>query len=228
MSVQRAENSFVPGGTIAELAKRVGDSLKNPWVDKAIAAVAVFPFIYPVVHHFDTLGFNIPDMVYVLQTGLLAGTMVFRNPPRRVTANPLFWGLAFIATYWGFLAIGLEGPGERVAPEWLLNIITALTLAGIFWARISLGRNIGFVPAQREIVTHGMYRYIRHPIYAVIFVSIAGAMMQRWSLRNALVLAGGVALFAVKSFVEEGLLKQDAKYAAYMKKVPYRFIPWVF
>ena len=72
-----------------------------------------------------------------------------------------------------------------------------------------------------------MYKYIRHPIYAVVFVSIIGAMLERWSLRNAIVLGAGILLFGVKSFVEEGLLKQDPQYAAYMKKVRYRFIPGI-
>jgi hypothetical protein len=31
-------------------------------------------------------------------------------------------------------------------------------------ARLSLRRNRGFVPAQREIVTAGAYRFVRHPI----------------------------------------------------------------
>jgi protein-S-isoprenylcysteine O-methyltransferase Ste14 len=201
--------------------------LTNPWVDKGFAVAGIFPFIYPIAHHFSRYGYNLPDLLYVIQTALLAGTMIFRNAPKRVTTNPIFWGLAFVATYWGFIGISLEDQGTRIAPEWLLASITALTLAGIFWARISLGRNIGFVPAQREIVTHGMYKYIRHPIYAVVFVSIMGAMLERWSLRNVVVLGAGILLFGVKSFVEEGLLKQDPSYAAYMKRVRYRFIPGV-
>jgi protein-S-isoprenylcysteine O-methyltransferase Ste14 len=202
--------------------------LTNPLVDKGFAVAAIVPWIYPIAHHFSRFGVNVPDVVYVVQTALLAGTMIFRNTPVRVTANPIFWGLAFVATYWGFIGISLEDQGARIAPVWLLDGLTILTLAGIFWARISLGRNIGFVPAQREIVTHGMYKYIRHPIYAVVFVSIVGAMLERWSLRNVLVLGGGILLFGVKSFVEEGLLKQDPGYAAYMKKVRFRFIPGVF
>jgi len=228
VSIERIEVAFPVIGSAASWTHRVAEFLKHPLVDKAIALIAVFPFVYPVIHHFSTLGFNIPEIVYVLQSGLLAGTMIFRNPPRRVTPNPIFWVLAFVATYWGFIAVGFEGPGERIAPMWLLNTITLTTLAGIFWARFSLGRNIGFVPAQREIVTHGMYKYIRHPIYAVVFVSILGAMLERWSLRNALVLGAGILLFGVKSFVEENLLKQDAQYAAYMDKVRYRFIPGIF
>lgn len=202
--------------------------LTNPLVDKGFAVAAIAPWIYPIAHHFSRFGVNVPDVVYVVQTALLAGTMIFRNTPVRVTTNPIFWGLAFVATYWGFIGISLEDQGTRIAPVWLLDGLTILTLAGIFWARVSLGRNIGFVPAQREIVTHGMYKYIRHPIYAVVFVSIVGAMLERWSPRNVLVLGGGIMLFGIKSFVEEGLLKQDPGYAAYMKKVRYRFIPGVF
>jgi protein-S-isoprenylcysteine O-methyltransferase Ste14 len=202
--------------------------LSNRWVDKSFAIFGALPFVYPIAHHFSRFGFNLPDVVYVVQTALLAGTMMFRNTPVRVTTNPIFWGLAFIATYWGFLGISLEDHGTRIAPVWFLDTITLLTLAGIFWARFSLGRNIGFVPAQREIVTHGFYRYIRHPIYAVVFVSIIGAMLERWSARNAIVLGGGILLFGVKSFVEEGLLRQDPGYRAYMKRVRYRFIPGIF
>ena len=55
-----------------------------------------------------------------------------------------------------------------------------------------------------------------------------GAMLERWSLRNAIVLGAGILLFGVKSFVEEGLLRQDPGYAAYMKRVRYRFIPGIF
>jgi protein-S-isoprenylcysteine O-methyltransferase Ste14 len=215
-----------PGSTAAAFAP-VTRLLTNPWVDKAFAVAAIFPFAYPVIHHFSRLGVNLPEAVYVIQTSLLVGTMVFRTAPVRITTNPIFWGLAFLATYWGFIGISLEDHGTRVAPVWLLDTITLSTLAGIFWARLSLGRNIGFVPAQREIVTRGAYRFVRHPIYAVVFVSIVGAMLERWSLRNVIVLGAGILLFGVKSFVEEGLLVQDPTYAAYMRRVRYRFIPGI-
>jgi len=224
---ERIESAHPFIGWIATQLRKISRVMMIPWVDKAVAAIAVLPFAYPIAHHFRTFGFNVPDVVYVIQTGLLVGTMVFRNPPVRVTSNPIFWGLAFIATYWGFLAIILEDRGQRVAPVWFLDSITILTLAGIIWARFSLGRNIGFVPAQREIVTAGAYRFVRHPIYAVIFVSILGAILERWSLRNVVVLGGGIALFSVKSFIEEGLLRKDPRYAAYMMRVPYRFIPGI-
>jgi protein-S-isoprenylcysteine O-methyltransferase Ste14 len=211
----------------AALPARFMRFVMRPSIDRVIAVIAIFPFVYPIVHHFRSFGFNLPDVGYVLQTAILVGTMVIRNPPVRVTANPLFWLLAFIATYWGFLAVGLENHGTQIAPSWVTGSITILGLVGIFWARFSLGRNIGFVPAQREIVMHGAYRFIRHPIYAVIFLSIIGAMLERWSLRNAVVLSGGILLFGVKSFIEEGVLKNDPAYVAYMKRVPFRFIPGI-
>jgi protein-S-isoprenylcysteine O-methyltransferase Ste14 len=110
---------------------------------------------------------------------------------------------------------------------WLLDAITLLSLVGIFWARLSLGRNIGFVPAQREIVTRGAYRFVRHPIYSVIFLSILGEAMQRCSVRNLILLGLNVVIWMVKSVIEEGLLRQDPQYAAYMRRVRWRWIPWV-
>src|ERR1700691_1369716 len=103
--------------------------------------------------------------------------MVFRRPPVRVTTNPFFWVLAFIATYWGFLTVGLSDQGQRIRPVLLLDAIPLLSLVGILWPRLSLGRNIGFVPAQREIVTRGAYPFVRHPIYSVIFLSLLGEAM---------------------------------------------------
>lgn len=220
-------NDFAFAAHRPTLRDRLLGFIMNPWVDKSIAVLAAFPFIYPIVHHFQRFGYNLPDVVYVIQSTLLVGTMVFRRPPVRVTTNPFFWVLAFIATYWGFLTVGLSDQGQRIAPVWLLDAITLLSLVGIFWARLSLGRNIGFVPAQREIVTRGAYRFVRHPIYSVIFLSILGEAMQRCSVRNLILLGLNVLIWMVKSVIEEGLLRQDPQYAAYMRRVRWRWIPWV-
>ena len=224
MTLATETNFALPVPTLRDRAMAF---IKNPWVDKAIATIAAFPFIYPIIHHFQRFGFNVPDVVYVIQSSLLVGTMMFRRAPVRVTTNPIFWVLAFVATYWGLFAVSLSGHGTQIAPSWLLNTITVASLFGILWARFSLGRNIGFVPAQREIVTRGAYRLVRHPIYGVVFISVFGEALQSFSLRNVLLLSVGVTLFAVKSLVEENLLKQDPQYAAYMKKVRYRWIPGI-
>jgi hypothetical protein len=88
-----------------------------------------------------------------------------------------------------------------------------------------LGRNIGFVPAQREIVTVGAYRYMRHPIYTGLILRFLAVALRIYGPRNAALLATAVFWMIVKSFVEESFLRADPQYAAYMTTVRARWIP---
>ena len=87
---------------------------------------------------------------------------------------------------------------------------------------------MGFVPAQREIVTTGAYRYMRHPIYTGLMLSYLAAALRIYSPRNATLFAIAVFWMLVKSFVEESFLGEDAQYADYMTNVRARSIPFVF
>lgn len=109
----------------------------------------------------------------------------------------------------------------------LVNGLGILSILVELWGRFSLGRNIGFVPAQRDIVIHGAYRYMRHPIYTGLFIGALGETLAYFSPRNLLLTSLGVFWFVIKSFVEESFLSKDAAYAAYMQCVRYRWIPGV-
>jgi protein-S-isoprenylcysteine O-methyltransferase Ste14 len=93
-----------------------------------------------------------------------------RRLPKRVTLNPAYWLVAFLATYWPLLILEILQQGRPVVPSTISDTIAICALAVTLWARFSLGRNIGFVPAQRDIVTGGAYRYMRHPIYTGVFL----------------------------------------------------------
>jgi protein-S-isoprenylcysteine O-methyltransferase Ste14 len=168
---------------------------------------------------------NIPRLLLTAQLVLLVVTMAIRRPPVRITTNISFWITAFVATYWGFLAATWFGPGARVAPTVVTNglALGAVTL-GIA-SRLSLGRNIGFVPAQRRLVMTGAYKIVRHPIYTGIILGIISLSLQSCSVRNVIIDIAGCLLFMLKSLQEEQFLAQDPEYAAYMKKVRWRWIP---
>jgi protein-S-isoprenylcysteine O-methyltransferase Ste14 len=139
----------------------------------------------------------------------------------------LFWLLAFVATYWGFLTWGLTQHGRPLAPGLLIDAIAVFGTGVEIWGRFSLGRNIGFVPAQREIVIRGAYRFMRHPIYTGLFIGILAEELAYFSPRNLLLDSLFVFWFVVKSFVEESFLRKDPSYAAYMERVRWRWIPGV-
>jgi protein-S-isoprenylcysteine O-methyltransferase Ste14 len=154
--------------------------------------------------------------------------MVIRRPPQRVTPNPWYWLLAFVATYWDLLVLGFLQQGHALARNWVTDVIAVVGLLIVIWARLSLGRNIGFVPAQRELVHTGAYAYMRHPVYTGGLLTTLAFLLRAYSPQNALLMGLRIFWFIpIKSLVEEDFLRQDSQYAAYMQRVRARWIPYV-
>lgn len=118
-------------------------------------------------------------------------------------------------------------------PAWLRWVgLAILTVGGILgsWGLLTLGRNLTPFPrpiAGGELVTHGPYRFVRHPIYAgLIFGTLGWALLRA----NLLGLALAVVLFIffdLKSRREERWLREAyTGYADYQKRVK-KLVPWV-
>jgi len=196
--------------------------LVHPWVDKALALVAVLPFVYPIAIHFRH-HFRFGEIVYLAQVLLLIGTMIFRRPPVRITTNKYYWAVSFIASYWGLFILSVEQPGRALVGS---RVLLPIYVVGVFmdvWGRLSLGRNIGMLPAQRKIVDGGAYRWVRHPIYTSVFLLSVAGTLASFSAANFLLYALGIAWFVERTFSEEEFLRSDPNYAAYMRRVRWRW-----
>lgn len=201
--------------------------LADPRVDRAVAVIACLPTAYLIYWRFRQGTLDIVRINLILQSVLFIATMVARRPPVRVTLNPWFWLLAFVATYWiPFTALAAPA-GTPVARRWVSLALSWLGLVIALYARFSLGRNIGLVPAQRQIVTTGAYGLVRHPIYTAAFVNYVALLLGRYSRLTAILVALGMFWFAVKSLVEEHFLRADPEYAAYMARVRRRWLPGI-
>jgi isoprenylcysteine carboxyl methyltransferase (ICMT) family protein YpbQ len=199
--------------------------LTTRWVDKAFAVVGLAPFVYSVATNYRYARHDLPTALWLVDMLIIFSTVAFRKTPVRITPNPWFWALAFVATYWSFITWGLQDQGRAVAPNMLINAFAIVGTAIELWGRFSLGRNIGFVPAQREIVVRGAYRFMRHPIYSGVFIGFLAEGLAYYSLRNLLITGGAIFWFAIKSLAEESFLKKDPAYAAYMERVRWRWFP---
>ena len=186
-----------------------------------------FRFVWLAHYRYQHLRLGLPLVSSVTVSLVLIVTMILRRPPKRVTLNPAYWLLAFLATYWPLLILGILQQGRPVVPSTISDTIAICALVVTLWARFSLGRNIGFVPAQRDIVTGGAYRYMRHPIYTGVFLGSFALALRAYTPRNAGLLGLGALLFVIKSFVEENFLRADPQYAAYLNTVRARWIPYV-
>lgn len=199
--------------------------LAKPAVDKTVAVLACCPGAWFAYGCFKAGLMNIPRALFFAEMALFILTMLIRRNPVRISADPSYWLLAFLATYYSFALPTLLRGGVMIAPGMACNV---LAIAGVWvaiFARLSLGRNIGLVPAQRRIVTAGAYRYVRHPIYTAHFLCSLGFALSCFSFVNALAIGLGCALWVVKTFMEESFLSRDPEYAAYMKRNRWRWFP---
>jgi protein-S-isoprenylcysteine O-methyltransferase Ste14 len=203
------------------------DLLYIPWVDKTIAVIAVIPNMYGLYRRYTDNNLNFVRAVASIHVFILIVTMIIRRTPVRVTPNPWFWLLAFVATYGMFAFVTFGQTGVSLVPTIIPDVLALTSAAVAIYARLSLGRSIGFVPADRGIMTGGAYQFVRHPIYTALFLTLAALTLRSYSPIN---LAGALiifALFVVKSIVEERFLSEDRQYAEYMKKVRWRWVPGI-
>ncbi len=107
-------------------------------------------------------------------------------------------------------------------PFWFLGVGDAYSLTALI-SYMALGRNMSIIPALKNIVTGGLYRLMRHPIYSsLIHMSLYTAII--WpnpvNLLRALGMLVG-ALLRVRD--EEAVLSRDPVYAEYRRNVTTRF-----
>ena len=79
------------------------------------------------------------------------------------------------------------------------------------------------------MVSTGPYRYVRHPLYAGLIPFTLGTALllgSRYGLLGALLL---IAMVAWRAVQEERMLRQELDgYAAYLTRVRYRFVPYLW
>src|SRR5215831_2283610 len=223
-----ATNQTVVSSAAPNLSFSIMRVLSDPWVDRTIAGIACVPLVYGAYYRYQHFHIGLPLIGAVLNTLILVITMVIRRPPKRVTPNPWYWLLAFVASYWLTFMILLLQKGRPVVANWITDSLAITGVLVMLSARLSLGRNIGLVPAQRELVHTGAYAFMRHPVYTGVLFTNLAFVLRAYSPLNALLMGLGVFWFIpVKSLVEEDFLRADPQYAEYMQRVRARWIPFV-
>ena len=201
--------------------------LTTPWVDKTIALVAITTNVIELYHRYTDVNLSFVRAVAGIQTIILVITMVFRRAPVRVTPNPWYWLLAFVATYGLIAFLAFAQRGSPIVPIVIPGVLVMISVALMIYARLTLGRSIGYVPADRGIITSGAYKFVRHPIYSGLFVTLLAFCLRAYSPLNLLLSVVLVGLFMIKSVIEERFLRGNPEYAAYMKQVRWRWLPGV-
>lgn len=203
------------------------DVLAIPWVDKSIAIVATIPFVIELYHRWVLGNVNFPRALLGIQLLVIIVVMVLRTAPVRVTPNPWYWLLAFVTTYATLGFSAYAEPGITLVSPVFGNGLAVVSAIVIVYALLSLGRNIGFIPAQRRLVTRGAYRFARHPIYTGTFISLVAFVLRAFTPLNVAIAAALIVSLMLRGVVEEQFLRQDPAYAAYLEEVRWRWLPGI-
>ena len=203
------------------------DLLMIPWVDKTISIVACVPFVVELYRRWVVGHVNFPRAVLGLQLLIIILMMVLRTAPVRVTPNPWYWLLAFVTTYATLGFSAFAGQGVSLISPILGDGLAIVSMLILLYALLSLGRNIGFIPAQRRVVTKGAYGIVRHPIYTGTFVSLFAFVLRSFSMPNLALALVLIALLMLRGVVEERFLREDAGYAVYLQEVRWRWFPGI-
>ena len=114
------------------------------------------------------------------------------------------------------------------APEMLTVALSCAGLAIVIAGKITLGRSFALLPANRGVVSSGVYRIVRHPIYMGYLVTHVAYLAANPSLWNiAALVVADVALMA-RAVCEEQTLAKDAAYREYQTRVRWRVAPGLF
>jgi protein-S-isoprenylcysteine O-methyltransferase Ste14 len=106
--------------------------------------------------------------------------------------------------------------------------ISAVGLIVIVAGKLCLGRSLGIVPANRGIVCKGIYKLIRHPIYAGYTVTHVAFLLTHLDVWNACVLVTSDVATILRAIYEERTLSRDPEYVRYQSHVRWRLVPGVF
>lgn len=101
-------------------------------------------------------------------------------------------------------------------------VLCAIGLVMMFAAFASIRDAVQIAPEPRpgsKLVTHGIYKVLRHPIYTAILILVVGLFFRKPTAPVAIASAVVVAFLIVKSrFEEKLLLGRYPEYAAYRRR----------
>ncbi len=166
-------------------------------------------------------------IVLVLQECCVIGLALRRRPATRAAQ----WeSPESLLGFSGTLAPLFVRPAALAPPAWLWIgvIVQAIGNVLALVSILQLGRSFGIVAANRGIQTGGLYRYVRHPLYAAYLLAFGGFVLAHPSVVNSVVLLVWVGIQIARIHIEERVLGTDPAYCAYQRVVRHRLIPGVW
>lgn len=160
------------------------------------------------------------EMLVVILTVLRRSSSIIDRSPR-----------ARVLTALSITGVFLVRPAAATAalvPEAVTVLLSGVGLIVGIVGKLSLGRSFGLIPANRGVVSSGLYRLVRHPIYLGYLITHVGFVAANPTIWNVTILSAADIALMWRAICEEQTLQQDDAYRAYQQLVRWRVLPGVF
>jgi protein-S-isoprenylcysteine O-methyltransferase Ste14 len=183
-------------------------------------------------------GRELPDVVYILNIVMrlsviaylvvIAATLLVRVRPAAKARGVEPRISALIGTL--LLTVIVLFPRRELSPSADM-VSTLLTLGGSIFAVVvltQLRESFSIMAEARQLVTAGVYRIVRHPLYLAEEIAAIGVVMQFFSLWTALILAVQIGFQLRRMQNEEAVLTEIfPEYSAYRHRTA-RILPGIY
>ncbi len=171
--------------------------------------------------------FGYIEAAYLVQTLLVGLLFLVRNPAKAVDDSLPRQAVAVAAFLSGVAFVGAPAATDPLLIDISRGVVFAANLLGIVTLS-NLGKSFGVLIAFREIRTGGLYSLVRHPMYGTDILLRVGYLVSHFTPVTLILFGVSTACYVYRALLEERFLAAQPEYRAYMEKVRYRLIPYVF
>lgn len=128
----------------------------------------------------------------------------------------------------GLLAAAPGSTNRSPFSIWLSVISATIGITLLIKSFRDLGAALTPLPESKEgaeLVTSGIYKYIRHPIYSALMLIATGVIIWKWSLASLVIAIALLLLLFYKARYEDSLLRIKFLDAEYYQESTPAFLP---
>jgi protein-S-isoprenylcysteine O-methyltransferase Ste14 len=159
---------------------------------------------------------------------LLAAAVILRERPMGKTHGLEPRISALIGAFLIYAIPLFPRDDSLMAAEIVSTVLILAGISGAVVALLQLGGSFSVMPEARRLITSGLYRYVRHPLYLAEEVAVLGLFMQFLSIWTAIILALQIAFQLRRIHNEEAVLTETLPEYAFYKNKTARLIPGIY
>ena len=167
---------------------------------------------------------NMFSMILLLSEGAIVVFLLLRKPTEDISYRLSDWAIAAIGSFLVLLANTGGTPISTTAGAILLVVGSVIHIG----AKLSLNFSFGLVAANRGVKKNGMYRIVRHPMYAGYIITHIGFLLLQPTLWNLAIYLAAWTMLVLRIGAEERMLRRDPAYEAFTREVRYKLVPGIY